>query len=457
MTNPATRPVPGPARPYHFPRFTRRRLSGGVELITASAPKLPIVSVVALVDAGATHDPVGSEGLSVLTAKLLLEGTTTHDGATLADAFEQLGASVDVDASWDGVEVRLTVLADRLRQALALLSDTLQHPGFRERDVARLKAERAAELLQIQADPRSLADESFSRLLYTAASRYAQPAGGNSRSVATITGTEVAAFYRAHYVPERLTAIVAGGVTHEEAERLVVEAFAGWQGTPAKIRAPDDQVAERGRRIHIVTKEEAPQSELRIGHRGVARNHPDYFSLVVMNAILGGLFSSRINLNLREEHGYTYGAHSGFDWRRGAGPFVISTAVESAVTADATREVVAELMAIRENPVTEEELGLAKSFLEGVFPIRYETTAAIADALAKLVTYGLPEDSLDNYRASVRNVSANDVLRAARGHLNPEQLLIVAVGDPAVIQAPLARLELAPITVDVPPDHDRST
>lgn len=453
-TSPVTRPAPGPVRPYHFPRFTRRRLSGGVELITAPVSKLPIVSVVALVDAGATHDPAGSEGLGVLTAKLLLEGTTTRDGATLADAFEQLGASVDVDASWDGVEVRLTVLAARLRQALALLSETLQYPGFRERDVARLKAERAAELLQIQADPRSLADESFSRLLYAAASRYAQPAGGTARSVAAITGAEIAAFYRAHYVPERLTAIVAGGVTHEEAEELVAGAFAGWQGMPAKMRAPDDQVAERGRRIHIVTKEEAPQSELRIGHRGVARDHPDYFSLVVMNAILGGLFSSRINLNLREEHGYTYGARSGFEWRRGAGPFVISTAVESAVTADATREVVAELTAIREKPVTDEELSLAKSFLEGVFPIRYETTAAIAGALAALVTYELPEAYFDSYRPSIRSVSADDVLRVARAHLDPEQLLIVAVGDPEVIRAPMARLELAPVTIDAPADYD---
>ncbi|MHB1861473.1 MAG: M16 family metallopeptidase [Gemmatimonadaceae bacterium] len=417
-------------------------------------PKLPIVSVVALVDAGATHDPAGGEGLGVLTAKLLLEGTTTRDGATLADAFEQLGASVEVDASWDGVEVRLTVLADRLREALALLSDTLRHPGFRERDVARLKAERAAELLQIQADPRSLADESFSRLLYVASSRYGQPAGGNTRSVAAITGAEIATFYRTHYVPERLTAIVAGGVTHEKAEDLVSAAFAGWQGTPAKTRAPDDQVAERGRRIHIVTKEDAPQSELRIGHRGVARDHPDYFSLVVMNAILGGLFSSRINLNLREAHGYTYGARSGFEWRRGAGPFVISTAVESAVTADATREVVAEVTAIREKPVTEEELSLAKSFLEGVFPIRYETTAAIADALGTLVTYQLPEDYFDSYRPAIRNISAGDVLRVARTHLDPEQLLIVAVGDPEVIQASMARLDLAPITVDSPADYD---
>jgi zinc protease len=184
-------------------------------------------------------------------------------------------------------------------------------------------------------------------------------------------------------------------------------------------------------------KADAPQSELRIGHVGLPRAHPDYFPTLVMNSVLGGLFSSRINLNLREAHGYTYGAFSGFDWRRGAGPFVVSTAVRSDVTVAATREVVAEIDRIREAQISADELSLAVSYLDGVFPIRYETTSAIARALAALIVYELPEDYFDSYRSNIRSVSREEVLRVARAHLHPEALQILVVGDPSVVRGSL--------------------
>lgn len=455
MTGSTTlRPSPGEPRPYHFPRFQRERVVGGVEVVSATVPKLPLVSIVAVIDAGAERDPAGREGLAVLTAKLLMEGTAEHDGAALADAFEQLGASVDVTAGWDAALVRLTVLASHVEPAIQLLSEVLRVPAFRDRDVLRLKAERAGELLQMRADPRELADEAFERYLYSAASRYAHPQAGGAAAVGAVTRADVERFYRAHYVPQRLSVVVVGDLSHERATTLIAAAFAGWSGTAIETPKPTDEVAERTRRIRIVAKTDAPQSELRIGHRGVPRNHPDHFPLVVMNGVLGGLFSSRINLNLREEHAYTYGAHSGFDWRRRAGPFVISTAVESGVTADATREVVKELDRIREAPITDEELSLATSYLEGVFPIRYETTAAIADALAALVIYEFPADYFDTYRPHIGAVTREDVLRVARAHLHPEHLLVVAVGDAAVVEAPLRALAIGPVAVGSPDEPD---
>ncbi|HUX35042.1 MAG TPA: pitrilysin family protein [Gemmatimonadaceae bacterium] len=448
MTESVTvRPSPGEPRPYRFPRFERQRVAGGVEVVSAHVAKLPLVSIVALIDAGAERDPAGREGLAVLTAKLLMEGTAEHDGAVLADAFEQLGASVDVTAGWDAALVRLTVLASHVEPAVQLLSEVLQAPAFRERDVMRLKAERAGELLQMRADPRQLADEAFERFLYSAASRYGHPQGGGAAAVGAMTRTDVERFYRGHYVPERLSIVVVGDLTHERATSMIATAFGGWAGTAVETPQLTDDLAETARRVRVVAKPDAPQSELRIGHRGVPRSHPDHFPLVVMNGVLGGFFSSRINLNLREEHAYTYGAHSGFDWRRHAGPFVISTAVESGVTADATREVVKELDRIRETPITAEELSLATSYLEGVFPIRYETTAAIADALAALVTYGFAADYFDTYRPKIAAVTREDVLRVARAHLHPDQLLVLAVGDAAVVEAPLARLALGPVVV----------
>jgi zinc protease len=446
------RPAAGAPRPYHFPRFERRRLAGGVELVSATVTKLPLVSIVALVDAGAAHDPVDREGLAVLTAKLLLEGTTTRGGAALTEAFEQLGATVDVGVGWDSASITLTALRSNARAALALLSEVIRTPVFAEREIALLKTEHQAERMQMRTEPRELANESYEHFLYDRSARYAQGQAGSVRSVARLGRSDIEAFYRSYYVPARLTLIVVGDMEPDTAAAMAEAALQGWTGTAHTTPPAPARPASIARRVRIVAKSDAPQSELRIGHVGVPRTHPDYFPLVILNAVLGGLFSSRINLNLRERHGYAYGARSAFDWRRDAGPFVVSTAVESGVSADATREVIAEIDAIRQAPITAEELSLATSFLAGVFPIRFETTTAIANALAALVTYGYPADYFDTYRAKISGVTEEDVLQAARGHLHPERLLVVAVGDPGVIEEPLARLGLGETTV-VGPDE----
>jgi len=196
-----------------------------------------------------------------------------------------------------------------------------------------------------------------------------------------------------------------------------------------------------------VAKPEAKQSEVRIGNVGIPRQHPDYHATVVMNAVLGGLFTSRINLNLRERHGYTYGAFSHVDWRRQAGPFVVSTAVQSEVTAPAAREAVGEIEKIRQEKVSTDELSLATSYLDGVFPIRYETTDAIAGALATLVEYHLPDDFYDTYREHVRAISTDDVLRVAQAHLRPEALQLLVVGDPESVLRPCEEIGFGTATL----------
>src|SRR6185312_6082173 len=207
----------------------------------------------------------------------------------------------------------------------------------------------------------------------------------------------------------------------------------------------------------IVNKSGAPQSELRVGHGGVPRSHPDYFPIVVMNALLGGLFSSRINLNLRERNAYTYGARSAFEWRRGAGPFVVSTAVKTEVTQAATREILLEIGKMREERVSADELSLATAYLDGVFPIRYETTNAVAQAIAIAQVYGLADDYYTKYRERIRAVTADDVLRAAQQFLHPEKLLVVAVGDAAAIRGPLEELGAGAVTVHEAPAEDGAT
>jgi zinc protease len=218
-----------------------------------------------------------------------------------------------------------------------------------------------------------------------------------------------------------------------------------WSGDAPAPAGTIDSPASVERLVHLISKADAPQSELRVGHPGVSRSHPDYFPLVVMNAILGGLFSSRINLNLREEHGFTYGAFSGFAWRRQAGPFVIETAVKSEVTDAAVREILHEVERMRSSDVTAEELSLATSYLGGVFPIRYESTDAIASALAGSIVHGLPDDWFDAYRERIASVTSSDVRRVAEAHLRPEQMQVVCVGDAKLVREPLAELGVGEI------------
>ena len=407
--------------------------------------KLPVVTVSLVSDAGATAEAAGREGMARLTARALMEGTKARTGDALTEGLERLGASLDADAEWDSSALSMTVLTNRLSEAMALVAEVVLEPAFPERELERLKAERLAEILQRRAEPRGLADDMFARFLYADDSRFAQPDAGSSASVAAINRDGVAAFHRARYRPGSTTAIIVGDIGVDDALRVMRSRFEGWPAQRAESVEVDDRPAQRTRAVHLVEKADAPQSELRLGHVGIPRAHPDYFAALVMNMLLGGLFSSRINLNLREVHGYTYGASSAFDWRRQAGPFVVATAVRSDVTAAAAQEVLSEIDRMRAERVSAEELSLATSYLEGVFPIRYESTAAIARALSAMVVYGLPADYFDTYRDRVRAVSAPDVLRAAREFLHPEELQLVAVGDPSVIREPLDQMDLGPL------------
>lgn len=418
-----------------------------MQVIVASFPKLPVITVLAAIEAAAIADPKGKEGLAKITAQALRDGTADIDGASLTLELEKLGTSLEAGAGWDSTVVSLTVLSDKIEKAFALFSSVILSPALRAEDVDRLRSERLAERVQILDEPRGLAEEAFERFLYADTSRYSKPMSGSSASVGAITWDDVVAFHAANYSPEATTLILVGDLSVDEGVRLANDAFGAWAINATTKSTTVDLPARNERALQIVSKEDAAQSELRIGHVGVPRSHADYFPIVVMNAVLGGLFSSRINLNLRETHGYTYGASSYFDWRRQRGPFVISTAVQSEVTAPAISEALTEIFRMRQEEIGEEELSLATSYLEGVFPIRYETTEAIAAALANMVTFRLPEDYYDTYRSRIAAVTTRDVLNAAKSHVRPDEFQIVVVGNAELLKAQLQGANVGTITV----------
>ncbi len=443
---PLPRPEPGPPRPYQFPAFERTTLENGLGVIVAPVRTFPMVTVMLVCDAGASAEPVGTgrEGVANITARALLEGTKRR-GSDVTELFERLGTSIGAGADWDVASVAMTTLTPRLEDAMELFGEVILEPSFPERELERLRAERLSDILQLTAEPRGLANEMFSRVLYEPRSRYARPEDGSASSVRSITREDVESFYAARYQPSVSTLVVVGDVSVDDGVKLARRMLGGWSGRASESPPVQAAPARTSRAVHLVPKPDAPQSEIRMGHVGLPRSHPDYFPVLVMNSVLGGLFSSRINLNLREVHAYTYGAFSGYAWRRGAGPFVVSTAVKSDVTAESAREILLEMERMRTDTISEDELSLATSYLGGVFPIRYETTDAIARALSAMVAYRLPPDYFDSYRDRVRAVTKVDVLQAADRHLHPEELQLLVVGDPAVVRSPLEELGFGPV------------
>jgi zinc protease len=442
MTAVTMRPAPGPPRPYHFPSFTHTRLANGAVLLVAPVRRLPVCSLAVVVDAGAELDPAGLEGCAVMTARAMEEGTLQYQGLEFTERLERIGAALTATADWDSASFSMAVMAERLPEALELVAGVIREPAFPPAELERLREERLSEIAQMRSEPRGLASETFSRVVYEVESRYSVPLGGSEAAVRGLTRDDLVRHHSSFFSPDRTAIIVAGDVAPQQVEQLVQRAFGTWAVESAPVEPRRGSPAAQTSRLFVLNREDAPQSELRVGHPGVPRTHPDYFPLVLLNAVLGGLFSSRINLNLREEHAYTYGAHSAFDWRRGDGPFTVRTAVESGVTAAAVSEILKEIRRMREERVTDAELSLARDYLAGVFPVRFETSLAIAAALAQMITYELPADYYDTYRASITAVTADDILRSARNHLQPDQLSVVIVGDATQVRDSLSELNM---------------
>jgi len=447
----AERPVPGAPRPYEFPAVAEHRLDNGLRILVADLPGRPLVSATIVLPAGAADEPADAAGATVLAARALSEGTSRYDAIELIEASERLGASLHAEAGWDAFTAGVDVPADRLGDALDLVAEVLLRPTFPAAEVERLRDERLNDILQAKADPRRRAEEAFIGTIYAPSAPYHRPAGGTQETVERLDPDVLRRAWAAVLDPTRATLVVGGDLAGQDVPAMAERLFGAWRaGSGVRGPAPiDDRPSTAGRIVRVVHRPGSVQTEIRIGHRGSPRRIPDFHAVSVMSAILGGLFNSRLNMKLREEKGYTYGASAGFELRRGAGPFGARAAVNSDATVPAITDTIAELKRMRDTTVTDAELAAARDFLIGVFPLRFETAAAVVGAVSGLVVHGLPVDELVGYRARIEAVGIDAVAAAARAHLDIDRAAIVLVGDvdvfgPALEAAGLGRIVIEP-------------
>lgn len=440
-------PTLGPAPTLKLPPVERRVLPNGMTVLVVEQHELPLADFLLVVGSGNEADPGMRGGLASLTALLLREGTSTRTSPQIADQLSFLGASLTTGSAWDMTQVGLHTPTAQIDSALALFADVALHPSFPQKEVERLKKQRLTELLQAKDRARDIADRVFASVVYGTTHPYGHPAVGTETSTKAISRGDVKGFYDAYYRPNNATLIVVGDVSVDDVERRARSLFGRWTRRPIpETRYPQLATSAAAPTIYLVDKPGAPQSSIRIGNVGVARSTSDYFALQVMNTILGGSFTSRLNQNLREKRGYTYGANSGFVMRRQAGPFIARAEVTGTKTDSSLVEFLNELRSIRDT-VSIAELMRAKRYLQLGLPSDFETTTDIAQQLVPIVVYGLPADYYSTYVQQIESITQADVQRVARQYVDPAKMSIVVVGDRASIEEGLRGLHAGEISL----------
>jgi len=440
-------PKMGPPPALHLPAIQKRQLSNGVPVWVVELHKVPVVQVNLVILSGSGADPANKFGVASLATAMLEDGAGSRSALQIADAIDFLGADLTTSAATDSSAVRLHVPIARLGDALPVMADVSLRPTFPSDELDRLRQQRLTSLLQARDDPATIDSLAFSRVLYGPTHRYGTAIAGTAATIAAMTPQDLRAFYASAFRPANAALLVVGDTTPDAVVPMLESSFGRWkaeaEARPVSLPAPPTRAA---REIYLVDKPGAAQSQIRIGSVGAPRSTPDYFPLQVMNTILGGSFSSRLNLNLREKHGYTYGASSGFDMRSTAGPFTAFAAVQTDKTADALKEFFNELNGILQ-PVPADELDRAKNYAALRYPSAFETTGDISRRLEDAIVYHLPDDYFATYVQNIQAVTAADVQRVAKKYIQPSRVAVVIVGDLKVIEPGIRELNLGPIHV----------
>jgi predicted Zn-dependent peptidase len=444
-------PATGPAPTLKLPAIQKRALSNGLPVWIVELHKVPVAQINLVVGGGSADDPPGKYGVASLMAMMLEEGAGSRSSLEIADAIDFLGADLSAGSGIDSTGVRLHVPVARLADALPIMADVALRPTFPKDELERLRQQRLTSLIQARDDASTIASLAFSRVLYGSEHRFGTATMGTAGTIKTFTQDDLRAFYSSVFRPANATLIVVGDVVPDRVLPLLESSFGGWKASGAAARVALPPTAEPSRRtVYLVDKPNAPQSQIRIGWIGVPRATPDYFPIQVLNTILGGAFSSRLNLNLREKHGYTYGASSSFDMRVAAGPFLAAAGVQTDKTPESLSEFFNELNGMLK-PVPAAELARAKNYVALRFPGGFETTGDISRRLEDALVYKLPDDYFSKYVQNIQAVTAADVQRAAQKYIAPDRFAVVVVGDKKTIEPGIQALNLGTIkevTVD---------
>lgn len=438
----ADRPAVAEPRPWRFPAFQR---AGRV--IACNVPGRPLAVASVVMDAGAATEPSGRQGIGRLLGEAMTQGTQSLDPFGFAVAAERLGAEIGIDVEWDSMRATVDAPVESLAAAVELLAEALHAPALSADTLDRVRQERLDELAVEASQPTTRAARELASQLFAASSRYSRPGGGDVSGITAATDEEIRAWYAARVRPEIATLVVVGDLQLLDLPGLEAAVFGGWEPDGAGPVPVD--VSPRGgeRRIVLVDRPGSVQSVIFAGHVAPSRDIPDYVATTTMAMVLGGMFSSRLNLKLREEKGYTYGAFGGFDLRRHAGSFAARAAVETAVTGPALVDLVAEIERTAAEGVTAAERDEAVAYRSGVFPVSFAGVHSVGRALGDLVVHGWPDDHFDRLRAEVMAVSTAELTAAAEARLRPDDLVIVVVGDAAAVAEPLRATGLAPVEV----------
>lgn len=439
-------PATAPAGTFGFPAIHRHTLANGLSVRVIAHRHVPVVSAALLVPSGTAADPAGRHGLAAFTADLLDEGSGGRSALEISDLLARYGADFDVDVGPDALVVSVTMLTRFLQPTLALLADMVTRPNLAAPDIARVRKLRLERLRQLRDHAPAVAERAFLRLLYRD-HPYGHLGIGSEEALLATDDDDIRSFHAGVFVPEGATLCIAGDADVETLTAAVDEAFGSWTGASSTVvdrqagLRPPPLVPEHP--LVIVNRHAAAQSELRLGHVCASRDTPDYHALMMLNTILGGQFVSRVNMNLRQDKGYTYGVRTAFDLRRGLGPFVLQTSVGTDVTVPAIREATKELHEIRrERPATAQELDLARASVTRGYPRGFETAQQLARGLTSLALHNLPDTYFEEFVPRIEAVTLDDINRVAAQYLDPARMITLAVGDHDRIASALSSLNL---------------
>ncbi|HMD20125.1 MAG TPA: pitrilysin family protein [Alloacidobacterium sp.] len=437
-------PQPGPQPKLSLPEPLTFTLANGLKVYLVESHNLPVMSASLVALAGSEGDSPKKPGVAGFAANMLTEGTANRTATQIADDTDQIGATLSKNAGNDNAFVRVSALSNVTDSALDLLADVSLHPSFSDNEIERIRKQRLTALLQLKDQPVQVAISVASRALYGADSPYGYRSVGTEAAIKATTREDLVSFWQARYTPANSALVFAGDLSEKQARDLAEKYFGSWS-SKGTVSQPPATPAPPTRHVILVDMPGAPQTAIFAAGIGVPRSSPDFAPLNVDNTMLGGLFSSRINMNLREQHGYTYGAFSTFQFMRGSGPFFAGASVRADVTGPAVHELFSELDRIRTSPLTPDELKMSKDFLMRSLPGGFESVEETTGKMSDIFTYQLPLDYYRAYPEKIDAVTSEQAASVALKYIHPGNMILIAVGDKAKIQPEIEKLNLGPV------------